>query len=119
MDKKISFYIVSFLLIVLLLNCVCSKEKSNQDTIKIGGIYALTGKVASYGKWIKNGVDLAVEQINKKGGINGHKIEIFEEDTQSEPKVAASALEKVISIYKVPVAIGFITSSEYFLIICF
>ncbi len=93
----------------LLLSFGCSSEK---DAVHIGGVYALTGKGASYGQWIRNAVELAVDEANQSGGVNGRKIEVISEDTQSDPKTAVSAFEKLISLNKIVAAIGFITSSE-------
>ena len=47
----------------------CSKKTS--DTIKIGGIFPLSGSVAVYGTECRNGVELAINEINAAGGIDG------------------------------------------------
>ncbi len=104
----INFAIILVFSIGLLNACNPNKTVS----IQVGGIYSLTGKAASYGKWVKNGVDLAVEEINNTGGINGKRITVISEDTQSDPKLAVSAFEKLISVNKIPAAVGFITSTE-------
>jgi branched-chain amino acid transport system substrate-binding protein len=80
--------------------------------IKIGGVYALTGKGASFGKDVQRGVNLAVEEVNAAGGISGKTLVVAEEDTQSEAKHAVTAFEKLIAMDGIPVAVGFITSSE-------
>ncbi|HPK19594.1 MAG TPA: ABC transporter substrate-binding protein, partial [Syntrophales bacterium] len=56
------------------------------DTIKIGAAFALSGSIAVYGEGFKKCIDLAVEEINAKGGIKGKKIEIVYEDNKSNPK---------------------------------
>ena len=61
----------------------CSKKES--DTVKIGGIAPLSGAVAVYGVECKNGIDLAVEEINAAGGINGKKVEFVCEDDEGSP----------------------------------
>jgi hypothetical protein len=96
---------------MLVLMLACSSQEDRQQTIKIGGVYALTGKAASFGKEVKNGVDSAVDAINEKGGIEGRKLLVVSEDTQSDPKHAVSAFEKLITVDRVPAAVGFITSS--------
>jgi len=111
MSKKSCFGAV-FLFAVGLTVAILSACSSKTDTIRIGGVYALTGKGASYGQWIKNAVDLAVDEVNQSGGVNGRKIEVFSEDTQSDPKTSVSVFEKLISVNKIIAAIGFITSSE-------
>ena len=67
-----------------------------QATIKIGGIYELSGAGASAGTNFKNGVVLAVKEINEAGGILGRKIEHSIADTQSNPGVAKGLTTKAI-----------------------
>ncbi len=51
------------------------------DVFKIGGIGPLTGDAASYGISVKQGAQVAVDEINEAGGVNGMKLElIFEDD---------------------------------------
>jgi branched-chain amino acid transport system substrate-binding protein len=88
-----------------------ASSAGNSDLV-IGGIYALTGKAASFGKEVKNGADLAADEVNRVGGVGGKKLVIQPEDTQSEPKYAVAAFERLLSAYRIPAAIGFITSSE-------
>ncbi len=85
----------------------CAKEKE----IKIGVITPLTGEGATYGEDTKRGVDLAVEEINKKGGIDGKMITVIYEDDQIDPETGTKAIQKLISINKVPVIIGAFGSS--------
>ena len=67
-----------------------------QATIKIGGIYELSGAGASAGTNFKNGVVLAVKEINEAGGILGRKIEHSIADTQSNPGVAKGLTTQAI-----------------------
>jgi branched-chain amino acid transport system substrate-binding protein len=84
------------------------KEK---EPIKIGHIAPLTGSVSMYGEWEKDGIELAIEEINAKGGINGKKIIVIHEDSKAEPATGVTALNKLITIDKVPVIIGAAASS--------
>ncbi|HET9976235.1 MAG TPA: ABC transporter substrate-binding protein, partial [Burkholderiaceae bacterium] len=59
-----------------------------QNTIKIAGLYELSGAGATSGTMFKNGVAMAVKEINEAGGILGKKIEHTIADTQSNPGVA-------------------------------
>lgn len=68
---------------------------------KIGAILPLTGNGSIYGEWIKKGCDLAVEQINMGGGINGRQLLITYEDDQTNPKTAVSVFQKMVNIEKV------------------
>lgn len=104
--KKFLNLILFFLLIV---SFGCAKKESK--LIKIGCITPLTGDGASYGKSTKQGIDMAVEEINTLGGINGNKIEIIYEDDQMKPQMGINAIQKLITVDKVSVIIGAFGSS--------
>ena len=67
-----------------------------QNTIKIAGLYELSGAGASAGTMFKNGAEMAVREINAAGGIMGKKIEHSIADTQSNPGVAKGLATKAI-----------------------
>ncbi|HYP69915.1 MAG TPA: ABC transporter substrate-binding protein [Variovorax sp.] len=67
-----------------------------QQTIKIANIVELSGGGATAGTNFKNGVELAVKEINASGGILGKKIESTTSDTQSNPGVAKGLTQKAI-----------------------
>ena len=83
------------------------------ETVKIGAAFALSGSIAVYGEGFKKCVDLAVEQINAKGGIKGKKIEIVYEDNKSNAKDCVTAVRKLITVDKVPVIFGPAGSSNF------
>ena len=106
-EKKVFLLFSLFLVFALLISGCIKKEP---ETYKVGAILPLSGSGANYGKWEKQGVDLAVDEINQAGGINGKKIEIIFEDSKSLPKDGVSAMNKLSSVDKVPVAIAGISS---------
>jgi branched-chain amino acid transport system substrate-binding protein len=67
-----------------------------QNTIKIAGLYELSGAGATSGTMFKNGVEMAVKEINEAGGILGKKIEHSIADTQSQPGVAKGLASKAV-----------------------
>src|SRR5918996_3256062 len=77
-----------------------------QETIKIGVNQPLTGAVAASGTYVAQGAQIAAEEINANGGIDGKKIELIIEDNKSNPKEAVAAAEKLIVRDKVPVMMG-------------
>ncbi len=83
---------------------------SSADTIKIGGVAPLSGAVAVYGVECKNGIDLAVEEINAAGGINGKQIEFICEDDEGDAAKSVSAYKKLITKDKTRLIIGSLTS---------
>lgn len=86
----------------------CSGAESN--TIKIGGIYPLSGPVAVYGVEAKNGVAIAVEEINAAGGINGKMVELIAEDDEGNPEKTVNAYKKLTAKDNVKMIIGSLTS---------
>ena len=69
---------------------------SAQQTIKIANIMELSGGGATAGTNFKNGVELAVKEINAAGGILGKKIETTTADTQSNPGIAKGLTQKAV-----------------------
>lgn len=114
MEKK---QIIIGTIIVLALVAIVSAvflyaPKEGLEEIKIGAIAPLSGPAALYGEGMKKGIDLAVEELNAKGGIEGKQIRVIYEDSQIDPKLAVSAIQKLITVDKVPVIIGPMGSSE-------
>lgn len=68
----------------------------SQETIKIANIVELSGGGATAGTNFKNGVELAVKEINAAGGILGKKIQTTTSDTQSNPGVAKGLTQKAV-----------------------
>ena len=56
-----------------------------------GGIGPLTGSAAAYGESVKNGIELAVNEINEAGGINGYQVEYYFEDDENDAEKAVNA----------------------------
>ena len=77
-----------------------------------GAILPLSGPTAQYGKWIKEGLELAKEQVNTDGGIGGVPLRIIYEDDQATPRLAASAMQKLAEVDKVPFVFGSWASSS-------
>jgi len=81
------------------------------DSIKVGVLLPLTGSQAKFGEIEKRSFEMALEEINAKGGVNGKKIELIFEDDTGKPDVGRSAVEKLISREQVPVITGGYSSS--------
>jgi len=112
MNKKLLSGLIGVVVIgSLLLFGITSCKKKEPETIKIGAILPLSGQSAQYGIWIQEALELGVEKINSKGGINGRLLKIIYEDDQADPKIAATAMEKLTTINKVPIVFGSWASS--------
>lgn len=76
------------------------------EVIKIGAIYGFTGSASFWAEYAKNATDMAIEEINQEGGVNGRPIQIIYEDSKSNPANSVSAFKKVVEVDGVDVVIG-------------
>jgi len=81
------------------------------ETVKVGVLLPLTGSQAKFGEIEKRSMEMATEEINAKGGVNGKQIELLFEDDTGKPDVGRSGIEKLISRENVPVITGGYSSS--------
>jgi branched-chain amino acid transport system substrate-binding protein len=81
------------------------------ETVKVGVLLPLTGSQAKFGEIEKRSFEMALEEINAKGGVNGKKIELLFEDDTGKPDVGRSGVEKLISRENVSVITGGYSSS--------
>ncbi len=70
---------------------------SAQSTIKIGAITSITGRFAEFGKMQQAGFKVAVDEINRKGGVLGKKIELVVEDNASDVNKGLAAAERLVN----------------------
>ena len=91
--KLASAAMAAMMCAALLTGCGGEKKQADTgDTIKVGAAFELTGNVANYGKSINEGFKLAVDELNKNGGVNGKKISVVESDNKSEPAESGNAV---------------------------
>ena len=106
--EYINYFIL--LLAFIMAGCnTCNKKKgtaAQPDKIQIGCISVFSGDGANYGTTAKTAVEMAVNEINAAGGVQGKKIEIIYEDDKGETKDAVTAFQKLASVNKVPAVIG-------------
>ena len=94
MKKFISVMLVAAMAVTALTGCgsnAGSSSKKDADKYYIGGIGPTTGATAIYGTAVKNGAQIAVDEINAAGGINGKQIEYRFEDDQNDAEKAVNA----------------------------
>ncbi len=87
------------------------KPGTQSNRIVLGSILPLTGDVASYGIAAKRGIDLSLDEVNARGGVKGKRIEVIYEDDQGKSAPAISAMQKLVSVNKVPLVFGSAASS--------
>ncbi len=97
--------------ILVFLGTMATGPVMAEDSIKVGVVLPLTGKLAKFGEIENKSFLMAVDEINAAGGVNGKKIELIIEDTTGKPDVGRSAIEKLISRDKVIVLGGGYSSS--------
>ena len=94
MKKFISVMLVAAMAVTALTGCGSnsgSSSKKDADKYYIGGIGPTTGATAIYGTAVKNGAQIAVDEINAAGGINGKQIEYSFEDDKNDSEKAVNA----------------------------
>lgn len=88
----------------------CGKKGGN--TVKIGVITSLTGSLAAFGEAHKHGYEIALDEINKKGGIGGKQVELDFYDDQSKPDQAVQGVSKLVDQDEVPMVLGSYSSES-------
>jgi len=79
---------------------------SAKGTVSFGVSAAITGQYAQYGEQFKKAFDLAVEQVNAGGGINGQPVALKYEDSQSDPKQSVAVAQKFVGDPSVSLVFG-------------
>ncbi len=107
--KKLALKILCISLAVLTL-CLCFTGcKKKNTTFVIGGTGPLTGATKIYGESVRNAAQLAVDEINANGGINGIQITFKFEDDEHKPASAVNAYNKLMG-ENIHVFLGTVTS---------
>ena len=93
-----------------------SAQNSNQGVSKneivLGSIQDLSGPLAGFGKQVRNGMLLRVDEINEQGGINGRKLRLIVEDSGYDPKRAVLAAQKLVNQDKIFAMLGHIGTAQ-------
>lgn len=97
------------MMVASLAGCGNSGSNSGNTTFKIGGIGPLTGGAAVYGNAVMNGAQIAVDEINAAGGINGFQIEFKAEDDEHDAEKAVNAYNNLLD-WKMQILMGNVTS---------
>jgi branched-chain amino acid transport system substrate-binding protein len=98
--KKIVFFITVYALFFSI------SSSYAKEPYKVGAVFAITGPAAWLGEPERNSVKMLQEEINAKGGINGHPLELVIEDTVGEETRAVLAVNKLINKDNVLAIVG-------------
>ncbi len=85
---------------------VRSYPELTKEPVRIGAVYSLSGNNAAIGTNILRGIDLAAEDINRAGGIDGRPVEIIRGDIQGDPEIARTVAEHLLTEEKVHAVVG-------------
>ncbi|MCB0325907.1 MAG: ABC transporter substrate-binding protein [Bdellovibrionales bacterium] len=106
LHRLLVVFAITLVVTLAVLQSVAFSEEYAESTIKVGAVLALTGPAQTWGEYSRRGLELALEEVNTLGGINGRNLELVIEDSQSKPAVAVTAYKKLVSVDKVPIVFG-------------
>lgn len=109
--KFLNKIVILFIFCASLALYSCNKSGTSNEIV-IGQFASLTGSKATFGISSDNGVKLAVEDVNKAGGLLGKQIKLVTEDNQGKPSETQTVVQKLINRDKVIAVIGEVASSN-------
>ena len=84
----------------------------SKNEIVLGSIQDLSGPLAGFGKQIRLGMMLRVDEANEQGGVNGRKLKLIVEDSGYDPRKAVLAAQKLVNQDKIFVMVGHIGTAQ-------
>lgn len=93
------------------MSCTGARSDSGSEIV-IGEFGSLTGTTATFGISTKNGIDMAIDAINKSGGLLGKQVRVMVEDDQGKPEEAQTVVTKLITKDQVIAVLGEVASSR-------
>ena len=115
--KRFRFVALLLAAVMTVSLAACGKDDGADSTddgtgpITIGLVCPVTGNLAEFGKTFQIAAEIALEEINEAGGINGRTLEIEVVDSKSDPKESTEAARKMVSDDKIVAVIGDYSSS--------
>jgi branched-chain amino acid transport system substrate-binding protein len=104
-------WLLSLSLLASLVLPSCNSDQASTEIV-IGEYGSLTGSTATFGISTKNGIDLAIEELNGAGGLLGKKVRVIVEDDQGKPEEAQTVVTKLINKDGVVALLGEVASSR-------
>lgn len=109
MKKVLAVLLAVTMVVLCFAACGKGNDTTGEKTIKIGLSGPLTGDYAQYGNGVKNGAQLAIDEINEKGGVNGVKLELNAQDDEGDPEKAVNAYN-TLKDWGMQLSLGAVTS---------
>jgi len=99
--------VLAALAVLVVAPCVQAQEK----IIKIGALYPMTGRAGLYGLDSVDAAEMAIAEINEKGGVKGYKLELINTDSKAKPDYAVRVAKRYIDEDKVHFLFGVVSSA--------
>ena len=80
---------------------LAQQQGVSKTEITVGTIQDLSGPLAGYGKAVRNGMLLRIDEVNEQGGVHGRKLKLLTEDSGYDPKRAVLAAQKLVNQDKI------------------
>jgi branched-chain amino acid transport system substrate-binding protein len=80
--------------------------------VELGAVLPLTGSYSAYGQSLRRGILLAVDEVNREGGVEGRRLDVEIRDSASDPQRALEEFRSLITVRRIPATIGGGTSGE-------
>lgn len=112
MKEKVSYLILALMSCLVLISCKMPNQNDAFDSIRVGVILPLAGENKSYGESSLAGIELAVQELNRKNGINNRKVELLIRNNQSDLQKTESIMRDMITTSNVVAVVGGYTSDE-------
>ena len=89
-----------------------SQQGVSKNEIVLGTIQDLSGPLAGFGKQVRSGMQLRVDEVNEQGGVNGRKLKLLVEDSGYDPRRAVLAAQKLVNQDKIFMMVGHIGTAQ-------
>lgn len=86
------------------------RAEERESPVTIGAVLPFTGFGKTWADQARRGIDLAVEEVNARGGVNGRKVEVLYEDSSSNPASAVNAFNNLVQVRRTQAVVGDIIS---------
>ncbi len=110
MKRKLS--LVAAALALVGASAFAQSQGVSKDEITLGSIQDLSGPLAGFGKQVRLGMLLRVDEANEQGGVNGRKLKMLVEDSGYDPRKAVLAAQKLVNQDKIFAMIGHIGTAQ-------
>ena len=105
MTRKLVLVALAVVVSLAALGLAALPGAASEHTYRIGALLIMSGRAKFYGEVMNRGVEMAVEEINKAGGVRGKKLEVVIEDWGYDTKRAVSGFIKLAEVDRIPVVI--------------